>query len=124
MLHTPGPWHWVDPITDKPISGNDFDNASLRTVEEFGENKTEEIDGKNYTSFRLPKFVLRADVFEAKTKTICSADAHMIAAAPELCDALDDLVMAIELPGDHCEVEQAMRHAKTALAKVRGGCPQ
>jgi hypothetical protein len=47
-------------------------------------------------------------------------DARLIAAAPELADALDNLVMALDLPGDHCEVENAKRQAKTALAKVRG----
>ena len=48
------------------------------------------------------------------------ANASLIAAAPELVKALDELVMAIELPGNHCEVEQALRHAKSALAKAVG----
>jgi hypothetical protein len=46
--------------------------------------------------------------------------AHLIAAAPELAEALDSLLMAINLPGNNCEVEQATRHAKAALAKARG----
>lgn len=83
-MHTPGPWHWVERGTDAPITGDDFDNASLRTVEQFGEDKTEVIDGKSYTSFRLPKFVLSADVFEAQTKEQCAADARLIALAPEM----------------------------------------
>ncbi len=38
----------------------------------------------------------------------------------EMREALDNLVMALELPGDHCEVKPAMIHARTALAKARG----
>ena len=33
-----------------------------------------------------------------------------------LREALEDLVSACELPGDHCEVEQAMPRARAALA--------
>lgn len=29
--------------------------------------------------------------------------------------ALDNLIFACELPGNHCEVEQALPHAKAAL---------
>lgn len=39
----------------------------------------------------------------------------------ELETALDDLLMAIDLPGDHCELEQAKRRAEAAIAKARGG---
>ena len=35
--------------------------------------------------------------------------------------ALDALVMACELPGDHCEVEQALPAARAALASARDG---
>ncbi len=45
------------------------------------------------------------------------ADAHLIAAAPELLEALDNVVAAADLPGDHCEMEQAVRVARTILAK-------
>jgi hypothetical protein len=34
-----------------------------------------------------------------------------------LRDALDELVMACELPGDHCEVAQSLPRARAALAK-------
>lgn len=49
------------------------------------------------------------------------ANALLIAAAPELANALDDLVLAVELPGDHSEIPGALELAKAALAKVRGG---
>ena len=41
-------------------------------------------------------------------------------AAPDMAEALDDLLMAIELPGDHCELEPAKQRARAALAKARG----
>ena len=51
------------------------------------------------------------------------ANAKLIAAAPELLDALDSLVLACELPGDHCEVEQALPAARAAISKAVGGLP-
>jgi len=39
----------------------------------------------------------------------------------ELADALEDLVMACELPGDHCEVEDAMPKAKSAISRHAEG---
>lgn len=39
----------------------------------------------------------------------------------ELLDALDSLATACELPGDHCETEQALRIAKAAITKAKGG---
>lgn len=56
---TPGPWEWVNGDDDSPWDG--AAQASLRTVEQFGESKTVVVDGKSYTSFRLPKFVLEAE---------------------------------------------------------------
>ena len=32
-----------------------------------------------------------------------------------LREALDNLIMACELPGDHCEIEQAVRVARAVL---------
>ena len=37
-----------------------------------------------------------------------------------LREALDDLLMATELPGDHCELEPAKERARAALSKARG----
>jgi len=38
----------------------------------------------------------------------------------DLLNALDDLIMACELPGDHCEVAQVLEYAKQTIAKARG----
>jgi hypothetical protein len=50
-------------------------------------------------------------------------DAQLIAAAPELLEALDALVSACELPGDHCEIAQALPGAIAAIGKALGVTP-
>ena len=44
-------------------------------------------------------------------------------AETEVLGALDALVSACELPGDHCEVEQALPAAITVIAKALGVPP-
>ena len=65
---------------------------SLRTVEEFGTSETVETDGKFYTSFRLPKFIISSaeDLHEV-------ADAHLIAAAPRMADYIEKQAAAGDL---------------------------
>lgn len=60
---------------------------------------------------------------DPKERYKANENARLIAAAPELLEALDDLVLACELPGDHCEVEQALPAARAAIRKAVGGLP-
>lgn len=46
-------------------------------------------------------------------------NAQLISAAPDMAEALDDIIMAFELPGNHCEMEQAIERAKKALSKAK-----
>jgi hypothetical protein len=57
---------------------------------------------------------------ECVASLLRKADAQLIAAAPELLEALDSLVSACDLPGDHCEVEQALPRAIAAIKKAKG----
>ena len=50
-----------------------------------------------------------------------NADARLIAAAPYLMVALHNLVSACELPGEHCEIEQALPSAIAALEMALNG---
>ena len=51
------------------------------------------------------------------------ANATLFALAPDLLAALDDLVSACELPGDHCEIEQALPAAIKALDRAKAMTP-
>lgn len=44
-----------------------------------------------------------------------SDDEQAIRALEKMREALDDLIMAAELPGDHCELEPAIDRARKAL---------
>ncbi len=82
---TPGPWHWVDGLTDAPWSfdGESDGYPSLRTVEKFGKTETVVRDGKHYSSHALPLFILDAQ------DPVEEANARLIAAAPDLYAALE-----------------------------------
>lgn len=108
---TPGPWQWVNPITDEPWdSVEEPDFLSLRTVEEFW-------DGR----YKLPKFVLGAEEFRGDTTETDHANAHLIAAAPELYDALNSMLTFYDVDEEPGEVSGVVhRQAGAALAKARG----
>ena len=79
---TPGPWQWVDAKNDEVWNDGSLVSASLRTVEKFGKSETVERDGKHYTSFALPKFIIDCECIGGDDET--DANARLIAAAPEL----------------------------------------
>jgi hypothetical protein len=111
--HTPGPWQWVDPITDIP--GYSHRCTSLRTVK-HGRSFCDKPD-------QLPDWILDTEEFEGTPKE-AEANARLIAAAPELLEAckailtLDELEMGDDslLPPEH---PKAMVYA--AIAKATGG---
>lgn len=47
---------------------------------------------------------------------LCDEAAAQLDAMQECVEALDSLMMALELPGDHCEVDQAKVRARAALS--------
>lgn len=103
--HTPGPWHIVsaaDPI-EKTIMFSfggfvgDGDNAPIATT-----------CTSSYSDELRPAVAL--------------ANARLIAAAPDLLDALDELLSSIGLNAvGWPETEDAMRNARAAIAKAKGG---
>ena len=72
---TPGPWCWINSETDLPRQEGEW-RSSLRTVKEYE---------RSSVGTRLPLFILEAD-------EICDenmeANARLIAAAPDLLEAL------------------------------------
>jgi len=122
--HTPGPWHWINSVTDEPFDfsapWDGHGRPSLRTVAEFGENKVEVRDGKTYTSWALPKWIADNDgPFDGQEG---EANALLIAAAPELLDALRDVISWV--PGAsswHTDAPiKAVERARAAIAKAEG----
>ena len=77
--YTAGPWNWVDGEDDEALDlsdGMDPDwRMSLRTVEQF--------KGEMFT---LPKFILDAESFGADEDAENTANARIVAMAPELAD--------------------------------------
>ena len=60
------------------------------------------------------------DVVAGRVGIRKESDAILIASAPDLLDALDNLLSACQLPGDHCEMEQAIAAGIAAIAKAKG----
>jgi hypothetical protein len=114
--HTQGPWHWVDPENDLEWDGKSgMVYASLRTVKEFGENRTDVIDGKHYTHFSLPKFILGyCESIEGTDES--AANARLIAAAPDLLEALQAVIDHGSMTG----ADWASDKARAAIAKATG----
>ena len=70
---TPGPWRWVDPITDIPtLPDSDHYNLSLRSVKDTRTTQW---------GTTLPNFIINSAEFEEERR---EADARLIAAAPTL----------------------------------------
>jgi len=107
--HTPGPWHWVNRFTDKPYDFDAIDtslvesyrhkvapNVSLRTVAEFTKH-----------NMSLPEFICEAE-------EITRGNANLIAAAPEMFEALKEAVECLADLGLQCP------NQRSALIKAEG----
>lgn len=108
MKHTQGPWKWVNSHNDEAWDGNDA--ATLVTVERFGEDKTEVINGKTYTRFALPKYIA------SYVENMSVADAQLIAAAPDLLEAL--MLVSVDKDGDGFISNENMDIVRAAIAKA------
>jgi hypothetical protein len=94
--HTPGPW------------------------KQFGQSQDRYLAVIDSIPDRKDRVVANCICHVALTNKDAKANAQLIAAAPELLEALDSLVSACDLPGDHCEVEQALPRAIAAIKKAKG----
>ena len=93
--HTPGPWS----VDGEVIRGDEQSNGSVSVACI--------LDG--------------AYPYGRRAGKSARANARLIAAAPELLEALNNLLSACDLPGDRDrEIEQAIPHARAAIAKAKG----
>lgn len=99
MKHTPGPW-FIKPVSNATVEGN------LNIIQ------TESSTGKGYHV----SYSAAWDDNEV-TKIEAQANANLIAAAPDLLEALQEVVKVLD--GAGCEA--ATVKAKAAISKALGG---
>ena len=112
--HTPGPWHWVNPNSDEPRQSGEM-RSSLRTVQDW---PAEFAFGR-----RLPKWILDAEISDGDEM---EANARLIAAAPDLLEAVEMLLIgaaacAIPHPKEREVLQMAVDFAIKAKNKAKGG---
>ncbi len=119
---TPGPWFIVTPTQG-------FEVCTIHGVEQ---QPTEDGLGQTWVYIR-PESLVRDGEWHWPDEAECTANAHLIAAAPDLYAALDDLLASYAEPdqqiccgGHGCGCrgasvrDLAEHHARAALAKARG----
>lgn len=106
---TPGPWTAVVPHNEHIHDGRDISNYSVYAENEFHDD--EKANNKAIVSMQFTSALGLAE---------STANAHLIAAAPELHEALSDMVLDWdhELPEDR--YADFVGRARKALAKARG----
>ncbi|WP_123138887.1 hypothetical protein [Enterobacter genomosp. O] len=101
MKHTPGPW-FIKPVSNATVEGN------LNIIQ------TESSTGKGYHV----SYSASWDDNEV-TKLEAQANANLIAAAPDLLEALQELIFLYE-HDEGCKELTEYKRAKTAISKALG----
>ena len=102
MSYTPGPWEVVELSTESPMFSIE------RAVHE------DAVDGKRVLSFVV------ADLRKVDNREVVRANAHIIAAAPDLLKALQDYVDQDEYYTLHPSLREIHDDALAAIAKAKG----
>lgn len=104
--HTPGPWHILPQVMD-----SDTERHAMAC---------------NPYAFRR-HIATHPDVEDPECRIVCDmrdgpdGDAHLIAAAPDLLDALERLEAGVRLWMSRGVYNEDMDAARAAIAKARGG---
>ena len=133
--HTPGPWAWFGNAGSNQVylatthSGRrfimDFVRWGMRGAQpRFQPERGGMIDAKDLLQFEVgDRDIVGIDaarkdtsVYRYDVRGINSADARLIAAAPEMLEALRTMEMAESLS----EIEEALRVGQAAIAKAEG----
>lgn len=113
MSHTPGPWKLED---ESDVHASDVLGSDGTHVVCFGH------DYDDYGRFGWPKGRWSQKKEEEWNATV-EANARLIAAAPELLEALEDVLNCVALCPEHGDVVDApskYEDARAAIAKARG----
>ena len=126
MKHTKEPWvYWQPP---ESMYGHAIINNKGETICDFSQstfiNTVNEVDARRIVACVNALEGIPTDELEKAGTGMMSDAAIMVGKLTkqldELKNALADLIMACELPGDHCEIEQALPQAYSAIAKCEG----
>ena len=97
--HTPGPWKLGKRLPEGSISIDADDHQMLATC----------------------VWVMSDAEFLGETSPECEANAHLIAAAPELLAALEELLATAEFKGVNVWDIDAVTKSRAAISKAKGG---
>jgi len=104
LQYTPGPWHWVDPETDEPtdlVGEAELSQVSLRTTYHNVACK--------WGGPPLPHFITDTE------DLIRTADARLIAKAPEMYEMLERVVRDSKAPALKAEINSLLNEASAYL---------
>ncbi|WP_341959241.1 hypothetical protein [Pseudomonas sp. RC10] len=100
--HTPGPWSISEPFRE---------SIGLSVY----------INAQNHDELAAVVWRMGWDFAVGKPTQVCEANAHLIAAAPELLESLSNLVGLAELGAARLDkYKAALDDAKAVIAKARG----
>lgn len=110
VKHTPGPWQVM----------NDYDGATIVIANVDGETFS---DGSSTFSYDFVCDTFPDDGDGSRSREIAKADAHLIAAAPELLEALKAMRPCVEGYIDRCDFSRGIEARKllnAVIAKAEG----
>ena len=101
--HTPGPW-----------------KLGALDITPFGTGFSMGIDAESHGELALVVWQMEEDKVDGKPSPQCEANAKLIAAAPDLLDALDLLLGKAYKQNFNDSYPEILAKAEAALAKARG----
>lgn len=130
--HTPGPWQWFGNGYCEEIYLATVNNGRVYVMG-FGKPPRFQVDHRMVSAMKLAKFEVgnpkvtgvrqarkSKSVYRQHICGIDHPDAHLIAAAPEMYEALDDCIAMFDGGVPECEWDRIKQNARRTLAKARG----
>lgn len=118
--HTPGPWRWADGWTPDTFGSEDGEYSG----EKYADLRLLGANGESVIPLRVDHHSVEMDAVKS-IEMIRTADRNLIAAAPELLEALKRIAECQPRPSrdgryDAHDVENMQRTARLAIARATG----